>query len=162
MMWSTRGFLLVGLFVFLIGHLAVRIYNREWWPFSNYPMYSTPFKPSKINFFEVWAVDPQGQENKVSVHKRFFPYNERALDEAFRAHASTERRAVILVSLLKWATKQADRPQWSRLRLYRLEYDFSDPHSIAAKSSRDLVEFRNQPSSRVLLVEVSKDASSSN
>ena len=162
MKWGIKVFLLIGLFLLLTGHISVRFYNREWWPFSNYPMYSTPFKPTRINFFEVWAVDPQGLEKKVSVHKRFFPFNERALDEAFRVHTSAEQRRSILVGLLRWAINQADRPPWARLRLYRMEYDFSNPQSLAARSPKELVEFRNQPMSRVLLAEVSHDAIKAN
>ena len=159
---GARVFLFIGLFLLLTGHISVRFYNQEWWPFSNYPMYSTPFRPTRINFFEVWAVDPQGLEKKVSVRKRFFPFNERALDEAFRVHTSAEQRRSILVALLRWAINQADRPHWARLRLYRMEYDFSNPQSLAARSPKELFEFRNQPLSRTLLVEVSSDAFKTN
>ena len=162
MKWGIKVFLLIGLFFLLMGHISVRFYNQEWWPFSNYPMYSTSFKPTRIDFFEVWAVDPLVLEKKVSVGKRFFPFNERALDEAFRVHKSAEQRRSVLFALLRWALDQDDRPQWARLRLYRMEYDFSNPQSLAARSPKELFEFRNQPLSRTLLVEVSSDTFKTN
>lgn len=147
------------LFILLSGHLIVRFLQVEWWPFSNYPMYSSIFKPEKIYYHEIWLVDLNDKERKASVLKHFFPYTDRSLEEVFFYHLSTEKRQTIIQALHRWYERQAAIRIWPKikhLRLYKFEYDFEN--SLSNKNDQEYLQsVRNKPVTRTLLHESTND-----
>lgn len=155
-MTSKKKILLLFLLtIFLIGHLLVRLAGDEWWPFSNYPMYSAVFKNETILFHEIWALYEKGPEEKLEVSKYFLPYNERSLEEVFLYNRNPERRQEIIQVLHKWYEKQSSTRNWKKIRslkLYRFEYNLAAlKENIGSKES--LLSVRNNPVQKTALHE---------
>lgn len=114
------------LIVLIVGHLAVQIYQNEWWPFSRYPMYSTVFEPKVFEFLKVVAVRENGEEWTIPIYRYFRPFMDNNLMQSFDRHESLQKKTEMLRALYFWYVRSTavEKPLIAGLRLYRYEYDF--------------------------------------
>lgn len=152
---KRSAFILLLVAVFLGGHLAVRISGSEWWPFSNYPMYSNVFEPRVVDYFELYGVAEDKSEVKLSAFKYFWPFNDRSLEQVFRWRRSPESRRLFLKSLLAWYEERQKKYGWrpiKAIRLYRSLWVWEEVTRKAfdVEAAR---EIRKTPSSREIVME---------
>ncbi len=159
MTFKKKILLLFLLTILLLGHSLVRLAGDEWWPFSNYPMYSAVFKSDIIAYHEIWALDEEGMEEKLAVSKYFQPYNDRSLEEVFLYNKNPDRRQEIIEILHRWYEKQSSTKNWKKIRslkLYKFEYNFSALKENQG-SKESLLGVRNNPVRKTALHESKSD-----
>ncbi len=155
MTFKKKILLLFLLTILLLGHSLVRLAGDEWWPFSNYPMYSAVFKSKKILYHEIWALYEMGTEEKLEVSQYFLPYNDRSLEEVFLYNRDPKRRQEIIQVLHRWYEKQSSNRNWKKIRslkLYRFEYNLSALKENKG-SKESLLSVRNNPVQKIALHE---------
>lgn len=155
-----KGMLSFFLGLFLLGHVTVRILNREYWPFSNYPMYSNLFNQERISFLEVWASNERGSLYKLNPSHYFSPYGERALEELFLREKDPQKRQILTAALYRWYQEQRQARDWPALQylgLYQLSYDFKKLKSLLRDENK-VREFRQQPESSQFLTRFPSDS----
>lgn len=152
------------LVVFILGHLGSLFFQKEYWPFSPYPMYSEALHSEEWSYFSISAYNAQGEDIDFSIRKAFFPYWERALFESMLAQSKSvsskaiqDTQNLFLKQLSLWRSDAVRRlvPQAVGLRLYELNYTFLNLRNLA-KDGRLYIE-KAQPTTKKLVTEVTFD-----
>lgn len=153
-MSPTRALLVkLVLAVLIVGHLVVQVYQREWWPFSRYPMYSTVFEPKVFKFLKVIAIKENGDEWAIPIYRYFRPFMDNNLMQSFDRHEDLQKRAEMLRALFAWYGRSTiiNKPPIIGLRLYQYEYNFE---ALVAQAEAKTFFFNTKiDNTRILLVE---------
>jgi hypothetical protein len=145
--------------VLLAGHAWCLIMDREYWPFSQYPLYATLARPGAFDYLMLFGVPSGGQPEFAITQKKYIqPFDWVRLNRAFaRLEARPDDETQLAAGLQDcWARydrlRDAGRhrgPALDAIRLYRYAWDHLDPRTSEADA---------QPDRRILLAEVTSGA----
>lgn len=119
--------ILIGLFLF--GSISCIVADAELWPFSNYPMYSYPYR-SEFNRKLVYGVTVDGNEVRLSEGRFWWPLSEVRIANTFMRLKKLNKQdqwssAAGYLEHLYYSRKKRKRhtgPILSGLRLYRVSW----------------------------------------
>lgn len=156
-MSRRRMTLVYGLiFIAVAGSAFCIVTDTEYWPFSQYPMYSNIEHPGPFNFLMMWGVPAEEGKSEFCITNEDYiiPFDWVRLNRAFTRLDEMLNHQEKLEAGLRDCWARYDRlraagihhgPVLRGVRLYRYAWDYVDPH-VKLKDER--------PDHRVLLAEV--------
>jgi hypothetical protein len=159
-MTKSRVFLLSGIsFLLILGSLFCIISDREYWPFSQYPMFSAIERTNSVSALQLYGVTQEEQPDEILMDERHIePFNKARFTMALRRMESKrnpEKRSRLLKEALLDSLKRYEKlrlaglhdgPPLQGARLYRVEWQ------IDARLGRP-----DLPDHRKLIAEVQQD-----
>lgn len=115
--------------IFLVFILVSILFNAEFFPFSNYQMYSAAMLPDKTyKYYQIIAVTPEGQEAPfVNQAFGFFHSEQPLLESIGRNRRAGKNVNEILGGILRHANK--NKLHFKELKLYQIDYDWNQYRS---------------------------------
>lgn len=86
--------------VILGGSLIATFWRIEWFPYSNYPMYSRIYVPEEFVYLDVVGVNFEGQEVEIPVRQLFYPFGRQPLFEALNRNLRARKEPHYLAAAL--------------------------------------------------------------
>jgi hypothetical protein len=139
---------------FFLGGILIAMFGRcEFFPFSNYNMYSTEFKPTIYHTYKITGITEEGKEWPVPSRIVLSPGHEAILFEAFLRHSGRKvegipalpgrneayLKRIIDPLLILYNKRRGIFPQYPRLKTLRL-YDVSwdwEKYGLEKRRSED-------------------------
>lgn len=134
--------------VMFAGYAYCLATDTEYWPFSQYPMYSTVVRPGPSQYLALVAVPAGGQKPEFSIpdDKYIIPFDWVRLARAFERLVEMPDHQRKLEAALRDCWARYDRlrlagrhrgPPLQAVRLYRMSWDYVDPDTQRTDSEPD-------------------------
>ena len=113
----------------LLGSFGAGVFGYEWFPFSNYPMYSSSFNPEIFSYYELVGIDSNDSEVKIPIRIYFYPLFKQSLYQSIDRNLRVKKDPSALIkSLYLFQLDSTQKMNLSNplkgLRLYSVKYNW--------------------------------------
>lgn len=141
--------------IILIGTIYCNIANYDWFPFSNYPMYSKLFLPG-VNFqiYDFSVVEASGEEHEIETRKYLYPFWTASFSEALfynKKNDVLQKKLNAAFKLYKYRQEKDGKPPIVALRVYSKNFIWKKLVEAKLKSENPS---RPNPESAELVYEI--------
>ena len=127
--------------IIVLGSVAAFIAKRDFFPFSDYPMYSSVFTaPKPLTFYKVIGTTPTGNERSLLFQHDLPPFWANSFREALLVEPKPEVVQRKLNATLKWYNIRHTSSPLAGFKLYRYDLPWSEfrPETLKPDNVREL------------------------
>lgn len=141
------------LLFFIVGHIIVQFLDKEFWPFSTYPMYSDKFESAEFSSLRLYGVLPDQNRLIIPVYRNFQPFWDQSLFEALESPRGRQNQKEIL-SLLLTRFNQTNKKKIISLQLQKNDFSLERQLELFKQNPNQAVSV---PTREILVAEVYLD-----
>ena len=129
--------------IILIGTIYCHFVDLDWFPFSNYPMYSKLFLPGNdMQVYDFSVVEENGEEHDIETRKYLSPFWSASLKEAIffdKDQSKINKKVDAIFEFYNKRLQKDNKPKIVALRLYSKHYNWKKLVEKKIKSSNLIV-----------------------